>query len=39
MVGISTDSVETQKKFKDEYKLPYALLSDPEGKVVDQFST
>lgn len=33
VVGISTDSVETQKKFKDEYKLPYLLLSDVGGKV------
>ena len=38
MVGISTDSVENQKKFKDQYKLPDALLSDAEGKVVDQYS-
>lgn len=36
--GISTDSVETQKKFKAEYKLPYELLSDPEGKVARQYS-
>jgi peroxiredoxin Q/BCP len=33
VVGISTDSVETQKKFKDEYQLPYPLLSDEGGKV------
>ena len=38
VVGISTDSVETQKKFKDEFKLPYPLLSDPEGKVIDLYS-
>jgi len=31
--GVSTDSVETQKKFKTEFKLPYSLLSDPDGKV------
>jgi peroxiredoxin Q/BCP len=36
--GVSTDSVETQKKFKDEYKLPYALLSDRDGKVAKQYS-
>lgn len=36
--GISTDSVETQKKFKAEYKLPYELLSDPDGKVAKQYS-
>jgi len=37
VVGISTDSVETQKKFKDEYKLPYPLLSDEGGKVAKQY--
>jgi thioredoxin-dependent peroxiredoxin len=35
--GISTDSVETQRKFKAEYKLPYELLSDPDGKVAKQY--
>lgn len=33
VVGISTDSVETQRKFKDELKVPYRLLSDQGGKV------
>jgi peroxiredoxin Q/BCP len=37
VVAVSTDSVETQKKFKDEYKLPYPLLSDSDGKVADQY--
>ncbi len=37
VVGISTDSVETQKKFKDEYKLPYPLLADAGGKVAKQY--
>ena len=36
--GVSTDSVETQKKFKTEFKLPYSLLSDPDGKVARQYS-
>jgi peroxiredoxin Q/BCP len=36
--GVSTDSVEVQKKFKAEYKLPYPLLSDPDGKVAKQYS-
>ncbi len=36
--GVSTDSVETQRKFKDELKLPYPLLSDPDGKVAKQYS-
>ncbi len=36
--GVSTDSAETQRKFKAEYKLPYALLSDEGGKVAKQYS-
>lgn len=36
-MGISTDSVETQRKFKEEYKLPYPLLSDEGGKVAKQY--
>lgn len=38
VVGISTDSVETQREFKAKYELQYALLSDAGGKVVDQYS-
>ncbi len=33
MVGISTDSIEKQKRFRDEHGLPYPLLSDEGGKV------
>ena len=37
MVGISTDSVATLKKFKEEHQLPHALLSDADGKVADLY--
>jgi peroxiredoxin Q/BCP len=37
VVGISTDSVETQRKFKEKYALPYPLLSDEGGKVAKQY--
>ena len=37
VVGISVDSVATQKKFKDQYQLPYLLLSDAGGRVADQY--
>lgn len=37
VVGISTDSVEKQKKFKDEHQLPFPLLSDEDGKVAKQY--
>lgn len=35
--GVSTDKVKTQKAFKDKYKLPFDLLADADGKVVDAF--
>jgi peroxiredoxin Q/BCP len=37
VVGISTDSLETLRKFKDEFKLPFVLLSDEKGAVIDQY--
>jgi peroxiredoxin Q/BCP len=37
IIGVSTDSVETQKKFKDEYKLPYTLIADTDKAVVKAF--
>ena len=37
MVGISTDSVETQRKWKEDLKVPYTLLSDEGGKVASQY--
>ncbi len=36
-MGISTDSVETQRKFKETYKLPYPLLSDAHGEVAKRY--
>ena len=38
MFGISTDDVATQKRFKEELKLPYSLLSDADGTVAKQYS-
>ncbi len=37
VVGISTDSVEAQRKFKEELKVPFPLLSDPGGHVARQY--
>ena len=37
VVGISTDDVATQKRFKDENQLPFPLLSDVGGKVAKQY--
>jgi len=33
VIGISGDSVESHKKFLDEYLLPFTLLSDRDGEV------
>jgi thioredoxin-dependent peroxiredoxin len=38
VIGISVDKLETQKKFKAEYKLPFPLLSDAGGKVAAQYA-
>lgn len=35
--GVSMDSVSAQKAFQEKYKLPFALLADEDGKVVDAF--
>ncbi len=37
VVGISTDRVATQKRFRDENQLPFPLLSDEGGKVAKQY--
>lgn len=37
VVGVSTDSVASQKKFADKQKLPFTLLADPDGKVLKAF--
>lgn len=37
VIGISRDSVESHQKFKGKYQLPFALLSDAEGKVCEKY--
>jgi peroxiredoxin Q/BCP len=37
VVGVSTDDVATQKRFKEENQLPFPLLSDAGGKVAKQY--
>ena len=34
MLGISRDTPEAQRKFKDRYELPFPLLSDPDAEVI-----
>jgi peroxiredoxin Q/BCP len=37
VVGISTDSVESHRKFAEHYSLPLRLLSDPDRRVAETF--
>jgi peroxiredoxin Q/BCP len=37
VVGISRDSIKSHENFKARFTLPYALLSDAEEKVCEQF--
>ncbi|MBT4392392.1 MAG: peroxiredoxin [Euryarchaeota archaeon] len=37
VIGISQDSVEQHKEFKEELKLPFTLLSDPGRKVALEY--
>ncbi len=37
VVGVSTDSVEKLAKFRSEFNLPFVLLSDEKGTVVEQY--
>jgi len=37
IIGVSKDSVRSHQKFKRKHELPFTLLSDPEGKVLDLY--
>lgn len=37
VIGVSMDSVGSQKAFAEKYKLPFILIADPEGKLADGF--
>jgi thioredoxin-dependent peroxiredoxin len=37
VIGVSSDSVESHKKFIEKYNLPFLLLSDEDGKVREQY--
>lgn len=39
VVGISNDSVESHRKFRDKHKLPFTLLSDPDLKVAAMYDS
>lgn len=37
VIGVSGDSVENHKHFKNEYNLNFTLLADPQGKIAKAF--
>lgn len=37
VLGVSKDSVESHRKFKEKNRLPFPLLSDPEGRVLELY--
>jgi peroxiredoxin Q/BCP len=37
VLGISKDTPQAQKKFKDKYSLPYTLLADEDKKMSESF--
>lgn len=37
ILGVSKDSIQSHKSFKEKNKLPFTLLSDPAGKALDLY--
>lgn len=37
VVGVSTDSVKSHKKFEEKYTLPFPLVSDEDKKIVESY--
>ena len=37
ILGVSKDTIRSHQKFKQKHELPFTLLSDPEGKVLDLY--
>jgi peroxiredoxin Q/BCP len=37
IIGVSKDSVKSHQKFKEKHDLPFTLLSDPEGTILDLY--
>jgi peroxiredoxin Q/BCP len=37
VIGVSTDSVKSHKKFEDKYSLPFPLVADEEKKIVELY--
>src|SRR5438067_1149616 len=37
VLGVSMDDLDTQKKFAESLKLPFALLADPKGEAAEAY--
>ena len=37
ILGVSKDSVESHQRFKEQNRIPFTLLSDPEARVLNQY--
>ena len=37
VIGVSTDSVKSHKKFEDKYSLPFPLIADEDKKIVELY--
>ncbi|MCS7212927.1 MAG: peroxiredoxin [Candidatus Calescibacterium sp.] len=37
IIGVSKDTLEKQKKFKEKYKLEYELVADEKGEIINKF--
>lgn len=38
IVGVSKDSIESHQQFIEKYALPFLLLSDPSGKMMERYA-
>jgi peroxiredoxin Q/BCP len=37
VLGVSPDTVDSHRKFKAKYRLPFSLLADPDHKICDEY--
>ena len=38
IIGVSPDDVESHKKFKNKFQLPFTLVADPKHTIIDKYS-
>jgi peroxiredoxin Q/BCP len=38
VIGVSTDSVKSHKKFENKFELPFPLVADEDKKIVEEYS-